>query len=39
MSDIVEHFNGSGEESIVDIVNRLEGEFFIYKKNNVYKLM
>ncbi|KAF3454768.1 hypothetical protein FNV43_RR05216 [Rhamnella rubrinervis] len=39
LSDIVEHFTGSGEEPIVDIVNRLEGDFFIYKKNNVYKLM
>lgn len=38
-SDILEHFNGSKEESIIDLLRHLEGEFLIFKKNNVYKLM
>lgn len=39
MLDIVKHFNGSEEQFISDLVHQLEGEFFIYKKNNVYRLM
>ncbi|PON69537.1 DNA helicase, ATP-dependent [Parasponia andersonii] len=39
LSDIVEHFNGSDEKSIIDLIGSLEAEFLIYKKNNVYKLM
>ncbi|KAH7542864.1 hypothetical protein FEM48_Zijuj02G0120500 [Ziziphus jujuba var. spinosa] len=39
LSDIVKHFSGSEEQFVSDLVNQLEGEFFIYKKNNVYKLM
>ncbi|KAL5580452.1 hypothetical protein UlMin_012894 [Ulmus minor] len=39
LPDMVEHFKGSEEESIIDLASRLEADFFIYKKNNVYKLM
>ncbi|GFP97356.1 werner syndrome ATP-dependent helicase [Phtheirospermum japonicum] len=39
VSDILEHFNGSKEESVVDLLNNMEGEFLIYRKNNLYKLM
>ncbi|KAK6163910.1 hypothetical protein DH2020_000774 [Rehmannia glutinosa] len=39
LSDILEHFNGSKEESVVDLLNHMEGEFLIFKKNNLYKLM
>ncbi|KAJ7964352.1 ATP-dependent DNA helicase [Quillaja saponaria] len=37
--NIREHFNGSSEESLVEILNGLEGDFLIYIKNNVYKLL
>ncbi|XP_073145971.1 uncharacterized protein [Henckelia pumila] len=39
LSDILEHFNGSKEESIIDILQGLEGEFLIFKKKNVYKVI
>ncbi|XP_073274069.1 uncharacterized protein [Primulina huaijiensis] len=39
LSDILEHFNGSKEESIINLLQHLEGEFLIFKKNNVYKIM
>ncbi|KAL7113757.1 hypothetical protein ACP275_04G079200 [Erythranthe tilingii] len=39
LSDILKHFNGSTEESVVDLLTNLEGEFLIFKKNNLYKLM
>ena len=39
LSDIVEHFNGSSEEFVTDLVSSLEAEFLIYRKQNVYKLM
>ncbi|MCD9640194.1 ATP-dependent DNA helicase sgs1 [Datura stramonium] len=37
--DLLEHFNGSTEKSLVDLLCYLEGEFLIYRKNNLYKLM
>ncbi|KAL7152126.1 hypothetical protein ABFS83_04G076400 [Erythranthe nasuta] len=39
LSDILKHFNGSTDESVVDLLTNLEGEFLIFKKNNLYKLM
>ncbi|KZV18306.1 Werner syndrome ATP-dependent helicase-like [Dorcoceras hygrometricum] len=39
LSDILERFNGSTEDSIIDILQHLAGEFLIFKKNNVYKVM
>lgn len=37
--DIVEHFKGSKEESVLDLLNHLEGEFVIFKRNDLYKVM
>ncbi|KAF7816268.1 Werner syndrome ATP-dependent helicase isogeny [Senna tora] len=37
--DILKHFNGSSEDSVVELLNCLESEFVIYKKNNMYRLM
>ncbi|CAN4128357.1 unnamed protein product [Withania somnifera] len=39
LSGLLEHFNGSTEESLVNLLYCLEGEFLIYRKNNLYKLM
>ncbi|KAK4731567.1 hypothetical protein R3W88_024555 [Solanum pinnatisectum] len=39
LSDLLEHFNGSTEESLVNLLCCLEGEFLIYRKNNLYKLL
>ncbi|XP_010325731.1 uncharacterized protein [Solanum lycopersicum] len=39
LSDLLEHFNGSTEKSLVNLLCCLEGEFLIYRKNNVYKLL
>lgn len=39
LSDILEHFNKSEEESVVDLLSCLEGNFLIYKKNDVYRVM
>ncbi|XP_028121144.1 uncharacterized protein LOC114318451 isoform X3 [Camellia sinensis] len=39
LSDILKHFNGSTEESIVEMLSCLESEFLIFKKNNLYRLM
>nr|XP_043610948.1 ATP-dependent DNA helicase RecQ-like [Erigeron canadensis] len=39
LSDILKHFNGSKEMAVVDLLNYMEGEFIIYKKNNLYKLL
>ncbi|XP_047938847.1 ATP-dependent DNA helicase RecQ-like isoform X1 [Salvia hispanica] len=38
-SDIVEHFSGSREESVISVLNSLESEFLIFKKKNLYHLM
>ncbi|RAL42287.1 hypothetical protein DM860_012070 [Cuscuta australis] len=37
--DILEHFNGSTEESVVDLLNSLQCEFLIFRKNGFYKLL
>ncbi|XP_054819633.1 uncharacterized protein LOC129318729 isoform X1 [Prosopis cineraria] len=39
LNDILNHFNGSSEDSVVELLSCLEGEFFIYKKNSMYRLM
>nr|XP_027112941.1 uncharacterized protein LOC113731733 [Coffea arabica] len=39
LSDILGHFNGSTESSVIDLLNSLEGEFLIFKKNDLYMLM
>ncbi|GLT61087.1 hypothetical protein SLA2020_338180 [Shorea laevis] len=39
LSGILDHFNGSKEESVVDLLSCLEGNFLIYKKNNIYRIM
>lgn len=37
--DILEHFNGSNEDSVVELLNCLEGDFSIYKKGSMYRVM
>ncbi|KDP45660.1 hypothetical protein JCGZ_17267 [Jatropha curcas] len=39
LSDILEHFNGSKKESVIDLVASLECDFLIFKKNNLYRLL
>lgn len=39
LDNIMEQFKGSEEESLVALLNSLEGDFVIYKKNSIYKLM
>lgn len=39
LSDLLEHFNGATEKSLFDLLSYLEGEFLIYRKNNLYQLM
>ncbi|PIN07968.1 DNA helicase [Handroanthus impetiginosus] len=39
LSDILKHFNGSKEEAVIDLIKHLEGEFMIFNKNNLYRLM
>ncbi|KAL2238450.1 UNVERIFIED_CONTAM: Reticulon-like protein B1 [Sesamum indicum] len=39
LSDLLEHFKGSKEEAVIDLLKHLEGEFLIFRKNNLYKLM
>ncbi|KAK7301998.1 hypothetical protein RJT34_12875 [Clitoria ternatea] len=39
LTDILEHFNGSDEDSVVQMLNCLECEFLIYKKANMYRVM
>lgn len=38
-SDIVEHFNGSDRESVLTMLNTLEGGFLIFKKNGMYRVL
>ncbi|KAL5991424.1 hypothetical protein ACLOJK_012333 [Asimina triloba] len=35
-SDIIEHFKGSNQNSVVNMLNSLEGEFLIFRKNGVF---
>ncbi|XP_061344896.1 uncharacterized protein LOC133290798 [Gastrolobium bilobum] len=37
--DILEHFNGSNEDYVVELLNCLESDFSIYKKDNKYRVM
>lgn len=39
LNDILEHFNGSTKESLVDLLGFLESEFLIFRKNDLYMLM
>lgn len=39
LSDILAHFNGSTQSSVIDLLSSLEGEFLIFKKNDLYMLM
>ncbi|KAG6595478.1 hypothetical protein SDJN03_12031, partial [Cucurbita argyrosperma subsp. sororia] len=39
LDNMMQHFKGSEEESLVAMLNALEGDFVIYRKNNIYKLM
>lgn len=39
LSNLLEHFNGTSEESMSDLLSSLEGEFSIYRKNNMYRLL
>ncbi|RLM87531.1 hypothetical protein C2845_PM04G34160 [Panicum miliaceum] len=39
LDDVVKHFNGSKRESVVEILDSLESEFEIYKKNGKYMIM
>ncbi|XP_058110814.1 uncharacterized protein LOC131253707 isoform X2 [Magnolia sinica] len=39
LSDIVEHFKGSRKDSVVDLLSFLEGEFLIFRKNDLYRVM
>ncbi|KAJ4829824.1 hypothetical protein Tsubulata_025335 [Turnera subulata] len=38
-SDILGHFGGCKEEPVIDLVNSLEADFLIFKKNNLYRLL
>lgn len=39
LGNMMEHFKCSEEESLLALLNSLEGDFVIYKKNGIYKLM
>ncbi|KAM7460393.1 hypothetical protein LguiB_036250 [Lonicera macranthoides] len=39
LNDILEHFNGSTKECLVDLLGCLESEFLIFRKNDMYMLM
>ncbi|WJX37048.1 DNA helicase [Trifolium repens] len=39
LNAILEHFDGSNEDSIVELLSCLECEFLIYKKGNMYRAM
>uniref|UniRef100_A0A6N2M002 ATP-dependent DNA helicase n=1 Tax=Salix viminalis TaxID=40686 RepID=A0A6N2M002_SALVM len=39
MRDILEHFNGSKEELVIDLLGSLESDFIIFKKNDLYMLL
>ncbi|KAK1571683.1 hypothetical protein Q3G72_021289 [Acer saccharum] len=39
LSDILEHFSGSEAEAVTDMLTSLEGEFMIFKENNLYRLL
>lgn len=39
LADIVGHFNGSSEEEVVELLGGLEGQFLIFRKKGIYRLM
>ncbi|RLM54263.1 hypothetical protein C2845_PM10G02460 [Panicum miliaceum] len=39
LDKVVKHFNGSTRESVVEILDSLESEFKIYRKNRKYIMM
>ncbi|GLT80696.1 hypothetical protein SLA2020_521210 [Shorea laevis] len=39
LSDILEHFKFCKEEEMVDLLGKLEGDFMVFKKNDVYRLL
>jgi len=39
LSTVLEHFNGSSEDSVVELLNCLECDFLIYRKGNVYRVL
>ncbi|KAK7387319.1 hypothetical protein VNO78_28037 [Psophocarpus tetragonolobus] len=39
LSDVLEHFNGSSEDSLIELLNCLECDFSIYRKGNMYRAM
>ncbi|MQL82485.1 hypothetical protein Taro_014959 [Colocasia esculenta] len=39
LPDILGHFNNSSKEYVVDLLGCLEGQFFIFKKNDLYRVM
>lgn len=39
LSEILKHFNGSEDESVIELLTCLESEFMIYRKNNMYMIM
>lgn len=39
VSQISEHFAGSSRDFVLELLSRLEGEFLIYNKNGIYKVM
>ncbi|PVH66258.1 hypothetical protein PAHAL_1G187300 [Panicum hallii] len=39
LDKVVKHFNGSRRESVVEILDSLESEFKIYRKNRKYMMM
>ncbi|XP_020203680.1 uncharacterized protein LOC109789190 [Cajanus cajan] len=39
LSDVLEHFNGSSEDSVIELLNCLECDFSIYRKGNMYRVM
>ncbi|EEC82697.1 hypothetical protein OsI_27361 [Oryza sativa Indica Group] len=39
LEDVVKHFNGSKRECVVEMLDNLEGNFLVYKKNGCYMIM
>ncbi|XP_051141552.1 uncharacterized protein LOC127258666 isoform X2 [Andrographis paniculata] len=39
VSELLQHFKGSKQETLSRVLEQMEGDFLIFKKNNVYKLM
>uniref|UniRef100_A0A0A9CWS7 Similar to Os07g0681600 n=1 Tax=Arundo donax TaxID=35708 RepID=A0A0A9CWS7_ARUDO len=39
LEDVAKHFKGSKRESVVEILNGLESDFSIYKKNGLYMML